>query len=155
LPEKVKTIADLVIQGTEDAINVHLTTKPLISEAPMNPANVRAAIRRLRDALKPFVGGRVDIETANIVPADLNDKLAAREQEIAKLRLPPEQQRHFAMLCELIGQAVQKQASRVGETVSKQEAVCYVDAALKFARIKHPNITKHRDRLAALVFPKS
>ena len=48
LPNKVKTVADWVIQLTEEAINSHLTAGALISEERVNPANVRAAIRRLR-----------------------------------------------------------------------------------------------------------
>jgi hypothetical protein len=51
LPAKVKTIADWVIQITEDEINSHLTANPLISEASITPVSVRAAIRRLREAL--------------------------------------------------------------------------------------------------------
>jgi hypothetical protein len=153
-PEKVKTIADWVIQLTEEAINSHLTTAPLVSKAPINPANARAAIRRLREALKPFVRGRVDDETAGLVPADLDAKLAARDQEIAELRLPPAQRRALAMLCQYIAVYVRAFASANGEIVSGQDMLRYVDAALDFACIKHPNVSKHRDRLASLVFPQ-
>jgi hypothetical protein len=155
LPEKVQTMADWVIYKTEEAIGSHLTLSPLISEDPVNPANVRAAISRLREALKPFVRGWVDSETANLVPAALDDKLAAREQEIAKMHLPSAQQRAIAMLCQSIEVFVRHFSTANGETVSKQDMLCYVDAALNFARIKHPDIPKHRDRLAALVFPKN
>lgn len=154
LPNKVKTVADWVIQLTEEAINSHLTAGALISEERVNPANVRAAIRRLRDALKLFVGGSVDNETANIVPADLDAKLANRDQEIAKLRLPRAPQRALAMLCQHIAVFVRQAASANCETVSEQEMLRYVDAALSFAGINHPDPAKHRARLASLVFPK-
>ena len=154
LPEKVKTIADLVIQATEDAINSHLTVSSLTSEIPLNPANARAAIRRLRSALIPFVRGSLDEETANIVPGDLEAKLAVREREISELRLPSARQRALAMLCQVIGAVLIKSSSLSGEPISNEIMLRYVDAALNFARIKHPSIGKHRRRLAALVFPK-
>jgi hypothetical protein len=153
----VKTIADLVVQGTEEAINSHLTTSSLTAsltaERNINPANVRAAIRRLRTALNPFVRGWVDDETAEIVPADLDNKLAAREQEIGKLRLPSARQRALTMLCQHIEVHVRQFASANGETVSNEEMLRYIDAALTFAGINHPDVKKHRARLAALVFP--
>jgi hypothetical protein len=155
LSGKVKTIADYVIQLTEEAVASYLTAKPLISEGRINPANARAAIRRLREALNPFVRGWVDYETAQIVPSDLDAKLAAREQELVKLRLPSVQQRALAKLCQQIEVYVRRFASANGETVSKQDIVSYVDTAMNFARIKHPNVSKHRNRLAALVFSRS
>ena len=155
LPDKVKTFADLVIQATEDAINSHLTTSPLNSEAPINPANVRAAIRRLRYALRPFLRGWVDDETASIIDwAELDATLATRDQEIEKLRLPSAKQRALARVCQTIEVWARRIASENGETIKQQDMLRYVDTALNFARIRHPNITKHRGRLAALVFPK-
>ena len=153
LPPNVKTIADGVIQATEDVIISHPTVSNF-SKSSMNSANVRAAIRRLREALKPFVSVSVDNETANIVPADLDSKLASREQQLAKLRLPGERQRTLAYSCQLIALAIRGGASKTGETIGEQEILRYVDMALNFARIKHPNISKHRNRLAVLVFPK-
>jgi hypothetical protein len=153
LPTKVKTIADWVILATENEIVAHLTVQPFVSQASANPANVRAAIRRLREALKPFVRGWVDSETAYIVPADLDAKLAARDQEIAELRMASARQRVLAMLCQRIEVWVRQFASANGETVSKQDMLRYVDVALSFANIDHPNPVKHRARLATLVFP--
>jgi hypothetical protein len=153
LPEKVKTIADCVIQRTEDAINSHLTASPVISEASITPARVRAAIRRLREALKPFLGGRVDIETADIVPADLDAKLAAREHELER-RLPAASQRMLTLLCQTIRITVTNFASANRAPICDQHVLKYIDLALTYARIKHPDLAKHRDRLAALVFEK-
>lgn len=154
LPAKVKTIADCIIQATEEAINSHLTVAPLRTKARMNPANVRAAIRKLREALKPFSRGWVDVETADIVPVDLDTKLATRDQELAKMHLPPASQRGLAMLCQCIEAFAREFSSVNGQTVSEQDMLRYVDAALNFAGIQHPDLAKHRPRLAALVFPK-
>jgi hypothetical protein len=154
LPEDVKTIADWIIQATEDAINAHLTVRPLTLEAPVNPANSRAAIRRLRNALQPFVRGSVDNETAEIVPRDLDDKLAVREQQLATLHLPPAPQRALALLCQRIEILVRQFSSANNQTVSVEDTLRYVDAALNFAGVNHPNIAKHRDRLARLAYPK-
>ena len=154
LPKKAKTIADRIVQRTEDRINLYLMISNSLSDASITPANVRSAIRRLRIALKPFISGSVDDETAAIIPSDIDAKLAIREQEIARLRLPPARLRALAMLCQYIEILVRQFTSANGETVSEQEILCYVDASLNFAGIKHPNITKYRRRLAALVFPK-
>jgi hypothetical protein len=153
LPSNVKTLTDGAIQATEDLINYYLTVNSLISKAPTSPANVRVAIRQLREALKPFMHGAVDSETADIVPADLDAKLAVRDEQLAKLRLPAEQRRVLAQICQSIGPVVRGGASRTGETVSEQDILRYVDAALHIAGIKHPSFAKHRKRLAALVFP--
>src|SRR5262249_14669000 len=96
----------------------------------------------------------VDTDTANLIPEGLDEELLAREQELARMRLPPNPSRALAMLCQIISAIVQQFAAEDGETVSKQEIVRYVDVALTFAGIKHPDIAKHRDRLAALVFPE-
>jgi hypothetical protein len=154
LPPNVKTLADGAIQATEDVINSYLTVKPLVSKAPTTTTNVRVAIRLLREALKPFIQGAVDSETADIVPADLDAKLAFRDEQLAKLRSPPERQRILVYSRQLIVQAIRGGASKIGEMVGEQEILRYVDTALNFARIKHPCFAKHRKRLAALVFPK-
>jgi hypothetical protein len=164
---KIKSIADLVIVITEEAINSYRTGSPIVSKGRINPPNARAAIRRLRtdirrlqEALKPFERGWVDSETAdivppNLVPTDLDAKLAARDQEIAKLgRLAPTPRRSLAFLCQIIVGIIKQLVSAQGETVSEKDILRYVDAALKFASIKHPNIPKHRDRFARLCFPK-
>jgi hypothetical protein len=153
LPAHVKSIADLLVWRTEGAINSHLTLSSLNSEHKANPANVRAAIRRLRTALKPFVRGWVDEKTAEIVPPDLDDRLAAREQEISKLRLSSARRRNLGLLCQTIEIAVRQWATANEVPVSEQEMLRYIDAALSFAKIDHPKIPKHRARLSALVFP--
>jgi hypothetical protein len=154
LPENVKTIPDWVVALTEEAINSHLTVGPLISEGRTNPANVRAASRRLREALKPFVRGWVDVETADIVPVNLEAKLAVRERKLAEMRLAPTPQRVLAMLCQVIRVYVKQFCDANNAIISDENIIRYIDLALTYAGIKHPDISKHRDRLATLVFPK-
>ena len=155
-PQKVKTLTDLVIYATEQEINSHLTENSVMSEGkPINAANVQAAIRQLRKALEAFARGWVDEETADIVPADLDAWLAARDQEIEKKNLPAAKQRALAKLCQQTEIWVRQIASANGETVSEQDMLRYVEVALTYGGIKHPKLAKHRKRLAALVFPKS
>jgi len=155
-PMSIKTLADVAVVATEQAIDSHLTASLLISDKPVNAANVRAAIRRLREALKPFIRGWVDDETADITDfADLDVKLEVRDRQIAQLRLPSAQREAVAALCGVIVNVVLAQiASEAGEAVSQYDMLRYLDAALRFARIEHPDFGKHRDRLAKLVFPK-
>jgi hypothetical protein len=149
----LKTLADVIVHETEAAINSHLTANPLLAEGPVNPANVRAEIQRLRNALKPFVRGWVDSETADLVPPKLDDALARREQELENLRLPSLERRMLAMLCQTVGVIVTKVAREKDASITELEALRYIDASLKCAGIDHPDLAKHRDRLAALVFP--
>jgi hypothetical protein len=159
---EIKTISDVVILRTENEINNYLTGSHLLSEGNTSPVNGRAAIRRLRaairrfrEALKPFERGWVDWETADIVPQNLDLKLEARDQELAKLRVPPAQRQALEILCQRIIININDLVSANGETISEREILRCVDAALKFANIKHPNISKHRDRLARLCFPSA
>ena len=71
----LKTIADLIVQMTEEEISSHLTAYPLVAEGLNNRANVRAAIRALRTALMPFTHGWVDPDTAALIPARLDAAL--------------------------------------------------------------------------------
>jgi hypothetical protein len=149
-----KTIADLVIQMTEEAIGSYLTAHPLMAEGQNNPINNRAAVGRLREALKPFMGGWVDDETAEFIPASLGPALAAREQELATLRIPSAPRRALMFLCQRIRIFVTNFASANGATISDRNVLEYVDFALASAVIKHPDLAKHPDRLAALIFSK-
>ena len=150
----LKTIADLVVQMTEEAINSYLTACPLIAEGGNNPVNNRAAVGRLREALKPFTDGCVEDETAELIPANLKSALAVREQELATMRLPSAPRRALMWLCHTIRVIVMNFASAKGATMGDRDVLGYVDFALACAAIKHPDLAKHRDRLAALVFPK-
>jgi hypothetical protein len=155
LPQKVKTISDYVIQLTEGEINTYLTGRQLIAEGQTSPASNRAAVCRLRRALTPFLNGSVDDETANIIPADLDDRLAAREKQLAQLRAKPAARRMLEMLAQSIEVIVRRYALAYGETVSENDMLRFIDAALSFAGVRHPDVAKHRARLLALVFPKN
>jgi hypothetical protein len=150
----LKTVTDLVVHETEGAINSYQTSLQLFSDSRNNVANVRAAIRRLRVALEPFGQGGIDTETSDIIPADLDGKLAARERELSRLHAPPMQRRFLIMLCASIGGVAKAVAANCNEIVCGHDIVRYADAALTFANIKHPDFAKHRNRLAKLVFPK-
>jgi hypothetical protein len=154
LPEHVKTIADCVIQATEDEINSHLTASSSMPDSQINPANSLAAVRRLRMALKPFVSGWVDTETADLVPADLDDKLAARAQELAQMRLPSARQRKLGALCQRIEVWVRHWSSANSVTVSEQE-LRYIDAGLNFAGIQHPDLVKTSRPARRARFPEN
>src|SRR5262249_40433632 len=150
----LKTIADAVVYITEAAISSHLTAKQLTPDKMPRAANTRAAIRDLRKALVPFTRGWVDEETADIIPADLDAKLAARDQEVAKLRVPPIKRRLLEYLCRQIASDVTKVTRAKGATISDQSVIRYIDFALTCGGIDHPDFAKHRDRLAGLIFPK-
>jgi hypothetical protein len=139
VPKKVKTLADLVIYATEEEVRFHRRISAL-SDDPINAANVRVTVRQLREAQKPFVLGWVDDETAEIIPADLDARLAAREREIEKLNLPAFRQRVLAMLCQKIEVWVRQIAAANGDAVSNHAMLRYIDAALNFADRprKHP-----------------
>ena len=50
-----KTIAELIVAWTENSIQSYLALRRLGGDPPANPANVKAAITKVRAALKPFV----------------------------------------------------------------------------------------------------
>jgi len=79
----LETMTELIVALTEECIGSYLTTRGLDGDTPLNPAKVKAAIHKLRRALKPFVAGWVDDETAEIIPGDLDARLAERERELA------------------------------------------------------------------------
>ena len=87
-------------------------------------------------------------------PTQILVALAAREQELATLHIPSAPRRALMLLCGAIRIFVTNFASANGAPMSDRDVVAYIDFALGSAGIKHPALTKHRDRLAALVFPK-
>ena len=68
---KPRTLAELTIVDTETLISSYGTANNAIGSKAITPAQVRAAIRKLREALKPFVEGWVDDETAGLIPEEL------------------------------------------------------------------------------------
>jgi hypothetical protein len=152
---ELKTVADVVIHETEGAIASFKTVEPLRNpENTATPARVRAAIRRLRRALEPFMRGWVDPQTAKIIPDGLDDALEHREQELKQVRLPGDERGTLIIACDSMRAVIKLWASSNQIDFSDLELLRYVDAALSFGGIKHPDFSKHRDRLAALVLPK-
>jgi hypothetical protein len=100
---KFETIAELIVAYTEKLIVAYLTEVGLGDRVPTNPANAKAAIRKVRIALEPFVRGGIDEETSSIIPHDLDKRLAGREHKVAKLRLGPYERRRRDLLCQHIG----------------------------------------------------
>jgi hypothetical protein len=152
---QLETLAELVVTLTEEGIRSYLTVCPLIGDARVNPANVKAAIRKLRTALKPFVAGGVDDETATIIPDNLDRRLAERERELEEMRLPSAKRRHLGFLCQHIGGLLKEFASANKVALEERDAIRYVVTALDYAGIEHSYSTENPSRFAALVFPKS
>jgi hypothetical protein len=155
--QKLETLAERVVAHTEERVSLYLTTLPLVTgqHPPTNSASVKAAIRRLRAALKPFAAGLVDDETAGIIPDDLDERLAARERELADMNLPPIKRRLFILLCQSIGVYLKQYASANQFSFEERDAIRYVATALDCAGIEHSYSTENPSRFAALVFPRS
>jgi hypothetical protein len=149
-----ETLAKLIVAWTEHQIQSYLTIQRLGSGTPANPANVGAAIRRLRAALKPFVEGWVDYETAEIIPADLDVRLAHRQRELAGKRVPSLERRNFVLMCQRIGVFL-RHFALANKAFKEREGARYVAAALDCAGIEHSYSTESPSRFVALVFPQS
>jgi hypothetical protein len=136
---ELKTIADIVIHETECAIASFKTVELLgNAENTATPARVRAATRRLRRALKPFTQGWVDVETANIVPAALDDALSHREQELKQVRLAGGERGNLLLACGSMRAVVKVWASSNQTNIGDLDLLRYIDAALSLGGIKHP-----------------
>jgi hypothetical protein len=152
---QLETLAELIVALTEEYIGSYLTVRSLVGDAPVNPANVKAAIHKLRTALKPFVAGSVEDETATIIPDRLDRRLAKRERELAGMRLPPAKRRNLGFLCQNIGGLLKEFTSANQVAFEERGAIRYVAAALDHAGIEHSYSTENPSRFAALVFPKT
>jgi hypothetical protein len=152
---KLKTLADVIVVDTENLIKRYLTLEKAVGDGtPFNPANVKAAIRKLRKALEPFVRGWVDEETASIVPNDLDERLARRERDVAKLRLAPYDRRRLDVLCQSIGVVLTEVALTYQVTFEIPDKAKFVVTALDYAGIEHSFSKENPSRFAARVFPK-
>jgi hypothetical protein len=152
---QLETLAELIVAFTEELITSYLTARPLIGDARANPANSKAAIHKLRTALKPLVAGWADVETATIIPGSLDRQLADRERQLAGMRLPPAKRRHLGLLCQYIGVFLKEFASANQVAFEERDAIRYVAAALDNAGIEHSYSTENPSRFAALVFPRT
>jgi hypothetical protein len=152
---KLQTLADIVVYETEGAIASHLTTLLLLKNRGAqfsNPANVRRAIQQLREALKPFVQGWVDDETADLIPDGLDDALAAREQQLKSEKVPSAETRILSFTCETIGDLFKAIEDASDTKMSRRDVRKFVATALDCAGIKYPDPDSHPERLDKLIF---
>jgi hypothetical protein len=150
-----KTPAEWIIGATEQQIRLLLSAREADPKAaPGNPANYRAAIRRLRQAMKPFVLGWVDLKTAEIADwRAIDAALVEREAELAAIKRPiPYQRRELNIICPRIAVAALGGALNVGVELSDDRILRFVHAAMSMAAIELPHPDEHRGRLRELVF---
>ena len=148
---KLKTIAELIFVDTEKLIRDYLTEKRFGGSIPTNPANVVAAIQKLRKALEPFRGG-IDEETASIIPDDLDERLARREHELTKLRLAPYKRRRLDQLCQSIGVLLREFTLANQVTFETPKMVEFITTALDYAGIVHSFSKANPSRFAVSRF---
>jgi len=151
--QQPRTLADLILLDTEKLISDHLTSKNAIGSKPITPAQVRIAIHKLRAALKPFVTGWVDDATAELIPADLDKRLASRELALAGKRILPSKQLLY-YLCQQIGALLTQNATEFEVIFEEREKLRYVVAALDHAGIENSFSKENPARFASRVFPK-
>jgi hypothetical protein len=152
--QQPKTLADLVLLDTEKLISDHLTSeKNAVGSKPITPAQVKGAIHKLRAALKPFVAGWVDDVTAELIPAELDERLASRELLLDGTRIVLSKQL-LNYLCQQIGDLLTQIATRFEVIFEDREKLKYVVAALDHAEIENSFSKENPARFAARVFPK-
>jgi hypothetical protein len=138
------TIAEWLIGRAEMEIDSRLSTLELDPDArPANPANFRAAIRSLRQALEPFVRGWVDAETANLFDwHHIDSVLAQRDKQLASIKRPRSldlRQRDY--MCARLGAAARMYADHLAIPFTDKEIARFVAQALDLPinpKIKHP-----------------
>jgi hypothetical protein len=150
---KPKTIAELIILDTENLISSYRKAKNVIGSRAITPAQVRAAIRKLREALKPFVEEWVDDETAALIPEGLDKRLASRELALQDRHIAPLKQ-GIDSLCEVIGNLLNRHATEFQVIFRDREKIQYIVTALDHAGIEHSYSKENPSRFAARVFPK-
>jgi len=152
---KLKTMAEFLVCYTQNLIGAYFTELELGDRTPTNPANVKAAIRKLRKALLPFVRGGLDEETASIIPDKFDKQLERREHEVEKLRSAPYKRRRLDLLCEHIGIGLTNIASANKVTFEMPRVVKFITTALDYAGIVYSYSKENPARFANRVFPKS
>jgi hypothetical protein len=151
--QQPRTLADLILLDTEKLISDHRASETAIGSKPIAPAQVRAAIHKLRAALKPFVAGWVDDVTADLIPADLDERLASRELALDGKRILLSKQ-SLDYLCQQIGDLLTEIAKEFEIFFEEREKLKYVVAALAYAGIESSFSKENPARFATRVFPK-
>jgi hypothetical protein len=119
---KPKTRAELIIIDTANLISSYRTAANEIGSKAITPAQVRAAIRKLREALKPFVEGWVDDETAALIPEELDKRLASRELALQGMHIAPLKQGIY-YLCKEIGNLLNQNTAELLARLAARKAV--------------------------------
>jgi hypothetical protein len=119
---KPKTLAELTIMDTENLISSYRTANNAIGSKAITPAQVRTAIRKLREALKPFVEGWVDRETAALIPEELDKRLASRELALQDMHIAPLKQ-GIDYLCQEIGNLLNQNTAELLARLAARRAV--------------------------------
>jgi hypothetical protein len=151
--QQPKTLADLILFDTAKLISDHLTSEKAVSSKPISPAQVKAAIRKLRAALMPFTAGWVDDASADLIPADLDERLASRELALDGKRIVLSRQL-LDYLCQQIGDLLTQIATEFEVIFEEREKLQYVVAALVHAGIENSFSEENPARFASRVFPK-
>jgi hypothetical protein len=147
------SIADMIVQFTAEQIGVYRSGMEMMKGGKaLTPASERAAIRKLRDALKPFTRGWTTEETANLIPYELDASLAQREAELKSLPTSPARQRPLMLLCGTLGVLLKNFATANDIALEQSQLLSFVSQALTFAGIEHPAPESHSGGLAKLVF---
>ncbi len=150
-----ETPAEWIIAVTAQQIRLLLSARKADPKAaPGNPANYRAAIRRLRTALKPFVEGWVDPKTALIEDWRAIDAvLAQRDGELARIKRPSAYKyRELQYNLAKIASYAAGHALRAGIKLREDTILRFLHAALSQANIELPHPDEHPARLRKLVF---
>ena len=99
------------------------------------------------------MAGSVDDVTAELIPADLDKRLASRELALAGKRILPSKQLLY-YLCQQIGALLTQNATEFEVIFEEREKLRYVVAALDHAGIENSFSKENPARFASRVFPK-
>jgi hypothetical protein len=158
-PQRNRSGAEQLVGACEEAIGSYRTTEAL---PPLNRANSMAAIRKLRDALAPFVTGAMDMGTVDVLlgaflgtsgmfEVDMAEitlrrvdlMLADRHRELSETTIPPQATRNRQLLIRYLGAALQTYTA----DMSYRERVRFLARMLDMADIPHDDPEAHADRL--------
>jgi predicted RNA-binding Zn ribbon-like protein len=149
------TISEWIIAALEEQTRLLLSARAADPQAvDGNPAAYRAAIRGLREAMRPFVAGWVDPETADIAdwPA-ITAELQQREAVLTESRRPPPaDRREVELAAALMASGSKWLALRDGVLLSDDAVLWLVHDALKAGGVEVLHPLERPDRLRALVF---
>jgi hypothetical protein len=149
-----KTPAGWIVAMAEEQIRLLRSAQNADTKAaPGNPANYRAAIRRLRQRLKPFVLGWVDPKTAEIANwQSIDGALAEREAQLAgRKRSAPYSYRELQHNSHLIIRGTRELARIYGVSIDDDVLLRFIVNVLDLAEIEHPDPAEHPGRLRTMV----